>query len=74
MTILSDNIRRYRKACDLTQEKAARALDVANNTWVRWEDGQGAKPRLDNLQRIADLLGVTPADLLTPAKRPLPKE
>lgn len=59
------NIRRYRKAAGLTQEKAARGLDLATTTWVRWESGE-AKPHLDTLHRIADLLGVTPADLLTP--------
>lgn len=51
------NLRKARQAKGLTQEGAARLLDVTLLTWGRWERGQ-SKPDLDTLDRIAELLEV----------------
>ena len=62
MELFARNLRRLRLAVGLSQEAAARQLGVSLITWNRWEC-QKAKPNLDVLQRIADVLQTTPADL-----------
>ena len=63
MAITGDKIKTARLAVGISQEKAARQLDVALNTWARWEQGK-QQPHLDTLRRIAKLLGVPPGELV----------
>jgi len=59
----SEKIREARQAAGLSQEAAARKLDVSASTWAHWEQGVN-EPRLEAFRRIAKLLGVNPGDLL----------
>lgn len=60
-------LRRARTRKGLTQHELARLIRVAGGERVsRWELGT-SEPRPDVLIRLAEVLGVEPADLLTPA-------
>lgn len=37
---LREQAKETREKCNLSQEKAARLLGIAKNTWVRWETGK----------------------------------
>ncbi len=39
------DIRKWRKKQGISQEEAARSIDVSLRTWVRWENGE-AEPRI----------------------------
>lgn len=47
----------------LTQQEIANALDVTTAAVSKWETG-ASKPRVDLLFRLAELLGVTPEELM----------
>lgn len=63
MSKLGDNIRLYRKAAKLTQEKLSECVDVTRLTIARYESGE-IVPSASVLSRLADALGVTPNILL----------
>lgn len=63
MSMLGDNIRLYRKAAKLTQEKLSECVDVTRLTIARYESGE-IVPSASVLSRLADALGVTPNILL----------
>lgn len=63
MATTGDKIKTARLAVGISQEKAARQLDVAHNTWSKWEQDK-QQPHLDTLRRIAKLLGVPPGELV----------
>ncbi|MFE0335029.1 multiprotein-bridging factor 1 family protein [Streptomyces sp. NPDC058955] len=62
MTSRRERLSERRVARGYSQEEFAEALAVAASTVVRWESGR-ATPRPHQRPRIADLLGVTLADL-----------
>lgn len=62
MDIFTQNLRRLRIARSMTQEQAARALDISPQTVSRWECGTTA-PDISMLPAIARLYGVTIDDL-----------
>lgn len=55
---LGDNIRRYRRALDLTQEELAERLGVSFQTVSRWENG-GTYPDIELLPVLARTFSVT---------------
>ena len=62
-------IREWRKQRGLTQEKLAELANVHVNTLLRWEYGT-REPKASELQRLAQVLSVTEAELLNgPAKQ-----
>lgn len=59
----SDNIKRLRKAAKLTQAGLAERVNVEQPTVQRWESGK-RKPSIDDLEGVADALGVTLSELV----------
>ncbi len=62
MNQLGNNIRAARMRKGWSQEAAAHKLGVTVATWNRWENGANVPP-MDQLQRIAELLGTTVSKL-----------
>jgi transcriptional regulator with XRE-family HTH domain len=60
---ISDRLKTARRLAGLTQEDAARALDVTLKTYARWERGE-TSGFLRQLSRIAEIFGVTSEQLL----------
>lgn len=57
-------LRAARRKAGLTQHQVARRLDVAGGEAVaRWERG-ASEPKPPTLRRLADVLGITPGELL----------
>ena len=59
-----DRIRKTRKKCGITQEAAARKVDLPVSTWARIERDLTADPKLGTIKKIAKALGIRPAALL----------
>ena len=60
---LGQNIAKYRKLNNLTQEKFADELNVSRQTVNKWEASL-SKPKLDKLKKIIEILKITYEDLL----------
>ena len=61
---LADNLKRYRKATGLTQEKLAQKSGVTYSTLIKIEAGYNTNPKVQSLVRLAKVLDVTVSDLL----------
>ena len=64
--MLSDNIRKYRKANQMSQDELAEKLKVTRQSISLWETGQ-TQPSLDNIVALAKLFRVSTDALLTEA-------
>lgn len=60
---MANNLRRLRVAAEISQEKLAREINVANRTVVRWERGESQIPA-KHWGWLADRFGVSQAYLL----------
>lgn len=60
---LGENIAKFRKKQNMTQEQFADALDVSRQTVYKWEASL-CMPKLDKIKQIIDLLQITYEDLL----------
>lgn len=64
MTVLGDNIKKYRKLRGLTQVDVAIKLGITGNASVSdWERGV-YEPNISSLVKLADILGVSVYDLV----------
>lgn len=72
MSDFSSNLKRYRKRAAPSQEQLAEQLDVTRQTVSSWERGN-SYPDLDLLVRLADVLKISPNDLLYPPERSGPQ-
>lgn len=63
MEDFSSRVKRLRELCGLTQLEVARKLDVSPAAVGAWENNR-SRPRLDKLEKLAELLGTTAYDLL----------
>mgnify|MGYP001616211988 FL=1 len=61
---ISKNIKRLRKAKDLSQDKLSRLADVSHATIIKIESGGIQSPTIDTVQKIAKALGVGVDDLI----------
>ena len=61
--MIGDNIRKYRKANNLSQDELAEKLDVTRQSVSLWENGQ-TQPSLDNIVALAKIFGIATDDLL----------
>lgn len=59
-----NKLRRLRLGAGLTQIQLAERAGVSPDTVVRWEGGKGERPHPGALSKLAQALGVTPAELL----------
>lgn len=69
----SDVFRSLRARSGLTQQEIADKLDLTPRAIGAWESGR-SRPRLDKLSQVADLFGVTTAELMgeeTTTERPV---
>lgn len=62
--MLSDNIRKYRKSKQMSQDELAEKLEVTRQSISLWETGQ-TQPSLDNIVALAKLFDVSTDALLT---------
>lgn len=62
--MISDNIRNYRKANNLSQDELAEKLGVSRQSISLWENGQ-TQPTLDNIIALAKIFHVTSDALLS---------
>ena len=69
---LDKQIRRLREKLGLSQSDIARKLDVTPSTISNWESGK-ARPRLDKMSQLADLLNVTVSELMGEPGMDLPR-
>jgi transcriptional regulator with XRE-family HTH domain len=69
MTANNHPLARYRREKGLTQEALAVELDVRPNTIWRWENGERT-PRPKDAQRISNITGIDPRDLLAATLQP----
>ena len=63
MEDFSSRVKRLRELCGLTQLEIARKLDVSPAAVGAWENNR-SRPRLDKLEKLAELLGTTAYELL----------
>jgi transcriptional regulator with XRE-family HTH domain len=56
-------LRSARESTGLTQDAAAKSVNVAMNTWHRWE-ADSCCPAADKVRKIARALGCDPLELL----------
>ncbi|UMX47461.1 MAG: helix-turn-helix transcriptional regulator [Candidatus Nealsonbacteria bacterium DGGOD1a] len=64
MLNLADNLKRLRKAKNLTQEKLARLADLTNNTIIKIEAGKNQNPTLATLKSISKALDISVNELI----------
>ncbi len=58
MSIVSDNIKYLRKQMHFTQEQMAQKIGIKRSLLGAYEEGR-ADPRLNNLQKMADIFNIT---------------
>jgi transcriptional regulator with XRE-family HTH domain len=61
---ISKNIKKLRKAKDLSQDKLSRLADISHATIIKIESGGIQSPTIDTVQKIAKALGVSLDDLM----------
>ena len=66
MSIFSDRLKECRKKAGVSQEDAAKCLEIAYSTYRRYEQG-GTEPSISEATRMADFFGVS-LDYLTGRK------
>lgn len=71
---LGAHIRTAREATGLSQKRLGEAVGVPNSTILRLERGDNLTPRPDLLSDIADVLGISLADLFALADYAAPRE
>lgn len=62
--VLSDNIVKYRKRNQLSQEQLAESLNISRQSISRWETGESL-PGIDNLISLSGLLDISLDELIT---------
>ena len=60
---IGEAIRAHRTACGMTQEYVAQSLGVSRQAVSKWESC-ASDPSTGNLLALADLFGISPAELL----------
>ena len=69
--MLGDNIRKYRKLNNMSQDELAEKLNVTRQSISLWENGQ-TQPTLENIVALAKLFKVSTDELLVADKADLP--
>lgn len=62
---LNENIKKYRKSSGLTQKALAGKSELSFSMISKLESGQQTNPSFETLRKIADVLGVSPAELIS---------
>ena len=61
---IGENITRYRKLCNMSGEELGRRLGISRQTVYRYECGKIENIPREKVEKIAEILGVSPAQLL----------
>jgi len=61
---IAKNIKKYRQAKGLSQDKLSRLADISHATIIKIESGGIQSPTIDTVQKIAKALGVSSDNLL----------
>jgi transcriptional regulator with XRE-family HTH domain len=62
--MLADNIKKFRKRLNLSQEELARKAGITYSTLIKLESGVNKNPTVKTLQQLAGALGVSIDQLL----------
>ena len=62
--MLAENIKKFRKKLELTQESLARKASLSYNTIIKLESGGIADPRMETLKKLADAFGISLDELV----------
>jgi transcriptional regulator with XRE-family HTH domain len=62
--MLADNIKKFRKQLNLSQEELARKAGITYSTLIKLESGVNKNPTVKTLQQLAGALGVSIDQLL----------
>ena len=60
-------LRKFREKAELTHEEVAEAVGVTSRTVYAWEQGT-VMPRVDQLELLAEVLGLSSVQKILPAK------
>jgi len=63
-SIISKNIKKYRRKKNITQDKLSKIADITYNTIIKIESGATYNPRVGTLKQISDALDVSIDDLI----------
>jgi repressor LexA len=63
------DIHKRRKALNLTLEEVAKAVGVSKSTVKKWESGYIQNMRRDKIKKLAEVLNVSPIDILDCAEQ-----
>ena len=61
---ISFNIKKYRNAMKVSQDRLSKIADVTYNTIIKIESGANTNPTIDTLTKIAKALNVSVNELL----------
>jgi len=61
---IGKNIKKLRRAKDLSQDRLSKLADVSYNSIIKLETGGITNPTIETLQKIAKALGVSVDDLI----------
>jgi transcriptional regulator with XRE-family HTH domain len=64
ISTVSKNIKRYRKAKGLSQDKLSKLADISQATLIKIESGGIKSPSIFTIQKIAKVFGVSVDNLL----------
>ena len=64
MSMISDNIKKYRLKLKLSQEELARKAEITYSTLIKLESGGNDNPTAKTLIKLADVFNVSVDDLL----------
>jgi transcriptional regulator with XRE-family HTH domain len=64
ISTVSKNIKRYRKAKGLSQDKLSKLADISQATLIKIESGGIKSPSIFTIQKIAKVFGVNVDNLL----------
>jgi len=62
--MLAENIKRFRKQLNLSQEELARKAGITYSTLIKLESGVNKNPTVKTLRQLASALGVSLDQLL----------
>ena len=65
--MLGDNIKKYRKENNISQEALGEKLGVSRQSISLWENNQ-TQPSLENIVALAEIFNISTDDLLTRTK------
>lgn len=68
MSTLSDNLKYYRQCSGMTSREVSEKTGISQATYICWETGHRQPRNLDDLDKIAEVFGITKDILLIEQK------